>query len=439
MATERKGRHPHLEAQGGVLKRWRQERGLNQQDLGRQAGYGSDESAKSAAVAISRIESGKTDPGQRLESILWALGHTEDELRAETAIAEANGAKRSVALRALAGTQFVDNEGRRARIIEEAQRLNQDVEFQMKKLGWTLQRVDEEFVVPFLKTASWIDWGRDLDEVQPLNAAPRSADDAIRDLQSRTEASVRFELARSTASGIAGAGLGAGAAAGVFAAVSATATASTGTAIASLSGAAASSATMAWLGGGSLAAGGLGVAGGTMVLTGIVALPAMLAMGGVLVWKGRQLRRLAQEESARLDVAEEALAQLRSALPRALDWSDRQQDAVGRAGLIGRGLHARHSTIGIRPSLGSSPYSMSEMPPRIQTLLETELKLVVLILNLRALPVWLEVTSVGEEGPEAPAKTARVSSEWIERSLEMAGHDLDRYQLELETELERGN
>ena len=51
--------------------------------------------------------------------------------------------------------------------------------------------------------------------------------------------------------------------------VSTLATASTGTAISSLSGAAATNATLAWLGGGSLAAGGGGVAAGTAVLTGI--------------------------------------------------------------------------------------------------------------------------------------------------------------------------
>lgn len=59
------------------------------------------------------------------------------------------------------------------------------------------------------------------------------------------------------------------------------ATASTGTAIATLSGAAASNAALAWLGGGSLAAGGLGMAGGALVLGGIVLGPA-LAVAGIL-------------------------------------------------------------------------------------------------------------------------------------------------------------
>lgn len=72
---------------------------------------------------------------------------------------------------------------------------------------------------------------------------------------------------------------------GAYGAVGALATASTGTAITGLSGAAATNATLAWLGGGSLAAGGLGIAGGTAVLGGIVAAPALLVAG--ISWKTR--------------------------------------------------------------------------------------------------------------------------------------------------------
>ena len=59
-------------------------------------------------------------------------------------------------------------------------------------------------------------------------------------------------------------------------------TASTGTAIGTLTGAAATNATLAWLGGGSLAAGGFGMAGGMAVLGGIVAGP-VLAVGGMML------------------------------------------------------------------------------------------------------------------------------------------------------------
>jgi hypothetical protein len=58
-------------------------------------------------------------------------------------------------------------------------------------------------------------------------------------------------------------------------------TASTGTAISGLSGSAAWNATLAWLGGGSLAAGGGGMALGTVVLGGITVGPALMIGGFV--------------------------------------------------------------------------------------------------------------------------------------------------------------
>lgn len=57
------------------------------------------------------------------------------------------------------------------------------------------------------------------------------------------------------------------------------ATASTGTAISTLGGAAATNATLAWLGGGTIVAGGGGVAMGAMVLGGLIAAPALLIAG----------------------------------------------------------------------------------------------------------------------------------------------------------------
>ena len=78
---------------------------------------------------------------------------------------------------------------------------------------------------------------------------------------------------------VAGTAGGALAAFGAYGAAQALAFASTGTAISALSGAAATNATLAFFGGGSLAAGGLGMAGGTAVLGGLVAGPALLVMG----------------------------------------------------------------------------------------------------------------------------------------------------------------
>lgn len=77
--------------------------------------------------------------------------------------------------------------------------------------------------------------------------------------------------------------LGGGAAAGfgAYGSVGLLATASTGTAIGGLSGIAATNATLAWLGGGSIAAGGGGIALGTTILGGIAFAP-ILAVGGAI-------------------------------------------------------------------------------------------------------------------------------------------------------------
>lgn len=90
---------------------------------------------------------------------------------------------------------------------------------------------------------------------------------------------------------------------GAYSAAGAFAAASTGTAIAGLSGAAATNATLAFFGGGALAAGGLGVAGGMVVLGVVVAGPALAIMGTVMGAKA----------SANLDKARSNLAKVQEA------------------------------------------------------------------------------------------------------------------------------
>ncbi|MDR0442150.1 MAG: hypothetical protein LBH44_01925 [Treponema sp.] len=100
------------------------------------------------------------------------------------------------------------------------------------------------------------------------------------DSQSFTELRELSGYASSIASGIVGGAVGGALAAfGAYSGTMTFAAASTGTAIATLSGAAATNATLAFLGGGSLAAGGLGIAGGMAVLGGLIAGPALAIMG----------------------------------------------------------------------------------------------------------------------------------------------------------------
>ena len=82
------------------------------------------------------------------------------------------------------------------------------------------------------------------------------------------------------------------------------ATASTGTAISTLSGAAASNATLAWLGGGTLASGGGGVFGGTIVLGGVVVGPVLAVAGSVMAAKAE--KNLAEAESREAEARQKA-------------------------------------------------------------------------------------------------------------------------------------
>ena len=105
-------------------------------------------------------------------------------------------------------------------------------------------------------------------------------------------------------------GVGAGAltALGAYGAVAAFGTASTGAAIGGLSGAAASSATLAWLGGGALTAGGLGIAGGTAVLGGIVAAPAIIGFGVFRQVRANQVQKEAAAKIQQIELKEAEIA-----------------------------------------------------------------------------------------------------------------------------------
>lgn len=95
-----------------------------------------------------------------------------------------------------------------------------------------------------------------------------------------TELKSMVNFAESMAGGaVAGTAGGALIAFGAYGAAQALAFASTGTAISALSGAAATNATLAFFGGGSIAAGGLGMTGGTAVLGGLIAGPALMVVG----------------------------------------------------------------------------------------------------------------------------------------------------------------
>lgn len=147
----------------------------------------------------------------------------------------------------------------------------------------------------------------DFRETEGLNELNRLHIDEKEFVELRTMVNFAGSVAGGAVAGTAG---GALAAFGAYGAAQALAVASTGTAISALSGAAATNATLAFFGGGSLATGGLGMAGGTIVLGGLVAGPALLIMGlvaGKVAKKGLEKaytnRAEAMQIAAQLDTA----------------------------------------------------------------------------------------------------------------------------------------
>lgn len=109
---------------------------------------------------------------------------------------------------------------------------------------------------------------------------------------------------------------------GAFGLASSIGTASTGTAISSLSGAAATKATWAWLGGGAIKAGGAGVAGGMATVAGVVAGPAVAYAGISMAIKAAEQLTEAVKVEAQVDVMVERsktdIVKLRAGRDRAL-------------------------------------------------------------------------------------------------------------------------
>lgn len=158
----------------------------------------------------------------------------------------------------------------------------------MKTLGESKFKIYKNSIIPFVKCFSKIK-RIDFNDSLLLDASnlPQVKTHELSELKQ-----VALKMEDAVSGGIVALGSGGLAGLAVYGSVGLLGTASTGTAISTLSGVAATNATLAWLGGGSLAAGGLGIAGGTAVLGGIVAAP-VLAVGGMIL--------AAQAEAAKHD------------------------------------------------------------------------------------------------------------------------------------------
>ncbi len=157
------------------------------------------------------------------------------------------------------------------------------------------------------------------EEIEELN---------LPEMEKNVESSLK--LVGAAAGGAAmGAACGALLAAGAYGSVGLLGTASTGTAITALHGVAASNATLAWLGGGALSAGGLGVAGGTAVLGGIVLAPALLITGLWMDSKAQEAKSEAYEYEAKVEKAVAEIEKMQSELAALRDNVQETEEVLG--------------------------------------------------------------------------------------------------------------
>lgn len=171
----------------------------------------------------------------------------------------------------------------------------------MESLGWQKIQLSKNALDPFIKTFRQIK-NVDYKDIDFQDENLRVNYDEILEIR---EVTILMEEA---ADGTVGA-LGSGALAGLaaYGSVSLLGSASTGTAIPGLSSAAATNATLAWLGGGSLGAGRFGMAGGIAVLGGIVAAPVLLVGGLMLAPKAEEVKENARSNRSKAQAAVEAM------------------------------------------------------------------------------------------------------------------------------------
>jgi len=407
------------ETRGRTIRRLREAAGLTQEQLADKAGY-----RGGGRVALAKVEQGRAEPtAERLagicETLEISLADLDQRAAAELVESPKRGGGRvpEAVLRAVVGPEAADNVRRQRVLAEETEYLQRETQSRLEAATVASDDAHDRLVVPFLEVASRVPGlpapvdqprpvGLDLD----LGALVRVSVQEIGDIA--VSALGVFKVAHSAhQTGVAGADA-------VYAAVGAYAKASTGVVIAGLSGAAKQNATLAWLGGGALAAGGRGMAGGRSVLTGIVAVPLLLATGGVLVFKTMQFRSRAKDDAVRLAGAERALDALRLDLAQAWKWAGEQADVLTALAAEGAELMTEiHHRI---PADVDVEWASLDEP--VQRSLQSALDLVSAVLAIDALSIWsMRSTTAAEPAPGVEDTNAA----WIAAVLQH-GRDLNR-------------
>lgn len=308
------------EALGQVVRDLRDRQGTTQERLGKAAGYG-----KGAGVSISRLESGLVLPSaERFAGIARALGLTPEELETRASTRTAHDvAAASASARGTAGDGVGSAHAPKA-LKDRERRIEQEIAERTRVVtelseSFNLQhdRARDAFFLRFVEIAARVSGVR-----SPAPAPLQAADDPDAVASYRLRSNANSVMGFLAAGGAGAGGETGGSAAGseevyekLVAVVFSGGPVSTGRANPAASGAAATDATLAMRGGGTLVAGGAGVA----LLFGLVGGAAL-----ALVWMAKRTRKRQQERAAQLAAAEAELAAtkpgveaLQDLLPRA--------------------------------------------------------------------------------------------------------------------------
>lgn len=372
---------------------------MSQEQLGGLAGY-----RAGAGVSISRVESGLTRPGpDRMAGIGLALGATPEQLEDQAVrLLDQITSDRRDDTEPGGGSTRAAKTGLQNSTKARLKRVQEILDTRttcVQELGEAFNNAHDsardEFFMSFIEIADQVTGAPE----PPLPVGLTEEEDTT--IGPGVEGHYRLKIAsHGIASALLGgaggatAGAAAGGAAGyaTFTAAAMLGSASTGAAISGLSGVAATNATLALLGGGTLAAGGAGVAGGTLLLTGIVAAPAALLAVGGLVWMARRNRKQEAALREQLDQAEAGIASAQRGFDALVDVLPRATEILDYVA-----VHASHALKKWRTDLAPRPIAWPEMTPEQQQRYQDFITIAGCQLSVDSISVEEVMTTEGEQ------------------------------------------
>ena len=223
--------------------------------------------------------------------------------------------------------------------------------------------------------------------------------------------------------------IGTGALVGIatYGGVSMFASASTGTAIAALSGVAKKNATLAWLGGGPLATGGLGVAGGSVVLGGIV-IGAVAVVGGVIAGaKGKAKLAEAKKIHAEAESAVSKMDVVITGMEGIETISDNYRDFINNLSRLFRPYLQEMDRIASQYSRGNDgKVDFNELSEMEQRTLHLSWLLAQLYYHILSVPL---LTAQGEVNPSSRQLLLKAKQDYAELSGQAAQLEEEKEQI----------